>query len=121
LSGLSLAGALFVLLPLINFSSNTSVTVKPENEAVVAPQSSAQTEQSPVTSEGQPVQSNDMSPQAIELYNKASDAYERKEYDKALTLLEVARGIDPGSSKINQAIEVVKRAQLQALQNMQIR
>lgn len=121
LSGLSIAGVLFVLLPLINFSSSNSVTAKPENEAVVAPQSSAQNEQSPVTSEVQQAQSNDMSPQAIELYNKASDAYERKEYDKALTLLEVARGVDPNSSKINQAIEVVKRAQLQALQNMQIR
>jgi hypothetical protein len=57
----------------------------------------------------------------IELYNQASDAYRRKEFDKALTYLEIAKGIEPNNLQIHQAIEKVKREQVEAIHNLEIK
>jgi len=62
-----------------------------------------------------------MSPKAQELYNQAEQAFKNKEYDRALTLLQVANSIDPSNQKILNGINYVKNAQASAVNNMQIK
>ena len=66
-------------------------------------------------------QPQSMSPKAQELYNQAEQAFKNKEYDRALTLLQVANSIDPSNQKILNGINYVKNAQASAINNMQIK
>ncbi|MBT8610168.1 hypothetical protein G6660_08975 [Polynucleobacter paneuropaeus] len=66
-------------------------------------------------------QTQSMSPKAQDLYNQAEQAFKNKEYDKALTLLQVANSIDPSNQKILNGINYVKNAQASAVNNMQIK
>jgi hypothetical protein len=62
-----------------------------------------------------------MSPKAQDLFNQADYAFRNKEYDKALTLLQVASGVDPNNQIILNAIDRVRSEQRAAINSMQIR
>lgn len=68
-----------------------------------------------------PKQTQTISPKAQDLINQADYAFRNKEYDKALTLLQVASGLEPGNQSILNAIDQVKNAQRAAVNSMQIR
>jgi hypothetical protein len=90
-----------------------------------APEPEPEPEPEPIKSVPKSVPSSpeqsQQSQKIIELYNQASNAYRRKEFDKALTYLEIAKGIEPNNLQIHQAIEKVKREQIEAIHNLEIK
>lgn len=78
-----------------------------------------QQQNSEPVSQGQRTQT--LSPKAQDLFNQADYAFRNREYDKALTLLQVASSLDPNNQTILNAIDKVKNEQRAAINSMQIR
>ena len=107
--GGALAAAVIVLLVTVSTKSSNSPATQ-QAPAVQAP--------APVA----PAQSSDaMSQKAQDLFDQATVALGNREYDRALTLLQVADGMEPSNPKILNAINVVKNAQANAVKSMQIK
>jgi len=81
----------------------------------------AQAPQPSASQNTQQQQNQGMSPKAQDLFNQADYAFRNREYDKALTLLQVASGLDPNNQMILNAIDKVKNEQRAAINSMQIR
>lgn len=108
-------------------STQPNFVEKKQEKQITAPAYSQPTtrsseEQQPSSANNtQQQQAQTMSPKAQDLFNQADYAFRNKEYDKALTLLQVANGLDPKNQVILNAIDQVRNAQNAAINSMQIR